>query len=60
MPEKIDPKKFNEDPKYENERKDFDALLEGSFRRLKEKRDKENPPPDENFFDSFFQNLFGK
>jgi hypothetical protein len=59
MAEKIDPKKFNEDPKFETERNDFDALLEGSFRRLEKKRKDQNPPADENFFDGLFKNLFG-
>ena len=54
--DKIDINLFNTDPKFDADRTAFDALTEASLKRIKEKHDKENPPPaeDENIFDALF------
>jgi hypothetical protein len=55
---KIDVTKFNNDPAFETERNEFDALFEGGFRRFMEKQKKakeQNPDPEEgNIFDMIF------
>jgi len=56
---KIDVTKFNNDPAFETERNEFDALFEGGFRRFMEKektRKEKEPTPDE---DNIFDTLFG-
>lgn len=58
---KFDREKFNTDPKHEQERADFDAMLEDSLKRISEKTKKNNPPaPDpEGFLDGLFKGIFG-
>lgn len=51
---KIDPKLFNDDPKFEVDRNLFDTLLEGSLARIAAKNKNVAPPADENIFDTIF------
>lgn len=57
---RIDPKKFNDDPKHESERSEFDALVEGSMERIAKRR-QANPPKKEeesgSILDEFFKGL---
>lgn len=59
---KIDPDKFNTDPKHDQDRKDFDKMIEGSINRIAEEKKKKNPvpPEDKGFFDDLIEGLFGK
>lgn len=50
----FDPKKFNTDPKHQEQREFLDAIVEASAMRLLEKKKKEKAPEDEgigSFFD---------
>lgn len=59
-PKKFDPKAFNTDPKHEQDRMEFDALIEGSFERILKKRKESATPEDENVFDALGKFIFGK
>jgi hypothetical protein len=51
---KIDPNLFNTDPKFENERSVFDAMVEGALMRVTARKAKEKPAPETNIFDDIF------
>lgn len=51
---KFDPKLFNTDPKYQEQRDFLDAINEESMKRVIAKRKKENPEEPENIFDIIF------
>lgn len=57
---KINIDEFNNDPKFENERNEFDALFAGAFARMTKKTAEENPPKDEGFLNSFFSSIAWK
>lgn len=61
-PKDWDRKRFNDDPKHESERRQFDEMVEDSFNRIAEKKKKENPPQAENksFLDEVLEGIFGK
>lgn len=62
MPPKFDREKFNTDPKHEEERNQFDAMLEDGLRRVAAKNKKPDPPPNpspEGFLDGLFEGIFG-
>lgn len=52
---KIDRKTFNEDPKHEAARGEFDAMVEDSMGRIIEKRKKGAPPADKGFVAEFLE-----
>lgn len=56
-------KEFNEDPKHEQERTEFDQLVEGSFNRIAERKKKEQEKNggsgEKSFFDEMLEGIFG-
>lgn len=62
--EKFDRKVFNTDPKHEEQRNNFDAMVEDAFNRIaarKAAEDAKNKPAEpETFFDAVAQMIFGK
>lgn len=58
---KFDREKFNTDPKHEEERTQFDAMVEDAAKRIAAKRKPNDPPPKdaEGFLDGFFAGIFG-
>lgn len=51
---KFDINIWNTDPKHEEERTQFDQMVETSFNRIAEKKKKALPPEEPNFFDTLF------
>lgn len=56
---RVDPEKFNSDPKHEQDRQDFDKMVEGAFNRIAEKKKKENPSKNPTFLDELLEGIFG-
>ena len=56
----FDREKFNSDPKHEQERTQFDQMLEDSLKRIAEKNKKNNPDPapKKSVVDEFLSGLF--
>lgn len=64
MPKQFDRSKFNTDPAHEQERNQFDAMVEDSLNRVAEKKrkdNKDNPPKEPSFLDDLLSGigLFG-
>jgi hypothetical protein len=61
----FDRKKFNEDPKHDEARGNFDAMVEDALHRIAAKKKKDNPPEDKGAVGEFLDgmgigNLFGE